>query len=241
MEKTILITGAASGIGKGIAEKFLGEKWKVCLLDSSAKNIASTIKDFEQKGFENFVFTLCDVSRENDVSDAIDLCVKNFGGIDAIVNNAGIGIQKSVEELSLSEWHKVVDTNLTSIFLTAKYGAKYLKKSKGNIINIASTRALMSEANTEAYSATKGGVVALSHALAMSLAPVRVNCISPGWINCTGEVFSAADHAQHPVGRIGVPADIAELAYFLASENAGFISGQNFCSDGGMTKKMIYV
>jgi NAD(P)-dependent dehydrogenase (short-subunit alcohol dehydrogenase family) len=136
-------------------------------------------------------------------------------------------------------------------FLCAKHALPYLKEQKGVIINIASTRSLMSEPNTEAYSASKGGIVALTHAMAASLGPdIRVNCISPGWIDVSewrkrslrhkGEL-TAADHAQHLAGRVGVPSDVAELALFLASPEASFITAANFIVDGGMTRKMIYV
>jgi NAD(P)-dependent dehydrogenase (short-subunit alcohol dehydrogenase family) len=123
----------------------------------------------------------------------------------------------------------------------AKYAAPFLRQAKGAIVNIASTRAMMSEPDSEAYAASKGGVVALTHALAVSLGPdVRVNCISPGWIETRKDAkHSDADRAQHPAGRVGVPQDIAELAAYLIS--AGFVTGQNVVVDGGMTKKMIYV
>jgi NAD(P)-dependent dehydrogenase (short-subunit alcohol dehydrogenase family) len=242
MKKTALITGAASGIGKGIAKKFLTEGWNAMLFDISLENLARTLSEFEGAGFANVKHYTGDVSNEFDVSNAVEFALNSFASIDCVVNNAGIGITKSVEELSLDEWRRVIDTNLTSVFLTAKHAASALKSSKGAIVNIASTRAFHSEANTEAYSASKGGIVAITHALSISLAPVRVNCVSPGWIdNGTFPPFTEADKNQHPVGRIGEPGDIAELAYFFASEKSSFITGQNFTCDGGMTKKMIYV
>jgi NAD(P)-dependent dehydrogenase (short-subunit alcohol dehydrogenase family) len=145
----------------------------------------------------------------------------------------------------------VIAVNLTGMFLLVKYTLPCFRNGKGAIVNIASTRASMSEADTEAYSASKGGVVALTHALALSLGPkIRVNCISPGWIETLSgkkksrrefPKFSAADHGQHPAGRVGTTEDVAEMALFLLSDKAGFITGQNFVVDGGMTKKMIYV
>jgi len=123
----------------------------------------------------------------------------------------------------------------------AKHSYPLFRGSKGAIVNISSTRFLQSEKNTFAYSASKGGVVSLTHSLAVSLGPlIRVNCISPGWIDTKGEPLRPEDHAQHPAGRVGRPQDIASLASYLLSEEAGFITGQNFIVDGGMTRKMIY-
>jgi NAD(P)-dependent dehydrogenase (short-subunit alcohol dehydrogenase family) len=153
--------------------------------------------------------------------------------------------------LSLEEWNRVIGTNLTGSFLTAKFAAPHLKQSKGSIINISSTRALQSEANTEAYSASKGGVLALTHSLAVSLGPeIKVNSISPGWIDVSGVKkkskskqieLTEADHLQHPAGRVGKAEDIANMVLFLLNPANDFITGQNFVIDGGMTKKMIYV
>jgi NAD(P)-dependent dehydrogenase (short-subunit alcohol dehydrogenase family) len=128
------------------------------------------------------------------------------------------------------------------MFLMAKHAAPHLRRTRGAIVNIASTRALQSEPDSEPYAASKGGVVALTHALALSLGPrVRVNCVSPGWIDTRAAKLSRADHAQHPVGRVGRPEDVAELVAFLLSDAAGFATGQNYVLDGGMTRKMIYV
>jgi NAD(P)-dependent dehydrogenase (short-subunit alcohol dehydrogenase family) len=156
-----------------------------------------------------------------------------------------------VEELPLEAWQQVLETNLTGYFLCAKYAIPHLRAARGAIVNIASTRALQSEPNTEAYSASKGAIVALTHALAVSLGPaIRLNCISPGWIEVgnwkkaalrRAPWHSPADQQQHPVGRVGEPADIAAMTAYLLSEAAGFITGQNIIIDGGMTNKMIYV
>ncbi|MDQ3233009.1 MAG: SDR family oxidoreductase, partial [Pseudobdellovibrionaceae bacterium] len=150
-------------------------------------------------------------------------------------------------ELSLKEWREILDTNLTSYFLFAKLCVESLKASHGCIVNIASTRALQSEADTEAYATSKGGIVALTHALAISLGPdVRVNCISPGWIDTRDastkkqEPLKPSDHQQHPAGRVGEPEDVAEFVHWLVDQQKGFITGQNFILDGGMTRKMIY-
>jgi NAD(P)-dependent dehydrogenase (short-subunit alcohol dehydrogenase family) len=171
--------------------------------------------------------------------------VDRFGRLDALVSNAGIMVRKPLRQLTLSEWRKVLDTNLTAAFLFARAAEKPLRASRGAIVTIASTRALMSEPNTESYAASKGGLVALTHSLAISLAPeVRVNCISPGWIVVRREQeekLRRKDHLQHPAGRVGRPEDIAAMATFLLDrDRAGFVTGANFVVDGGMTRKMIY-
>jgi len=176
------------------------------------------------------------------VENAIGETIGAFGRLDGLVNNAGIGTTRPMEKLTLEEWNRVIGTNLTGTFLCSKLAVPHLRQSKGAIVNIASTRARQSEANTEAYSASKGGIVALTHAMAVSLGPdIRVNCISPGWIETDPDaVHSESDEAQHPCGRVGTPADIAEMVAYLLSSRSGFITGQDFVIDGGMTKKMIY-
>jgi NAD(P)-dependent dehydrogenase (short-subunit alcohol dehydrogenase family) len=187
-------------------------------------------------------FFRCDVSREPSVRGCVRAVVREFGRLDALINNAGLAdpVTGPLERLELSEWNRRIAVNLTGVFLMSKHCAAHLRKANGSIVNIASTRALQSEPDTEAYAATKGAVVALTHAMAMSLGPqVRVNCISPGWI-AKGKLANK-DHAQHPVGRAGRPEDIGEMIAFLISEAAQFVTGQNFIADGGMTRKMIYV
>ncbi|MBD3264627.1 MAG: SDR family oxidoreductase, partial [Candidatus Omnitrophica bacterium] len=168
-----------------------------------------------------------------------------------LVNNAGVTAAKPIGELSYREWNRILSVNLGGAFLCSKYGAGMLSSQKGSIINIASTRALMSEPDTESYSASKGGIIALTHALAVSLGPdVRVNCISPGWIEVSGwkkskersePQLSPEDHSQHPAGRVGKPQDVASIACFLCDSRNDFITGANFIIDGGMTRKMIYI
>lgn len=196
-------------------------------------------------------FVRCDVSDEADVERAVETAIRRFGRLDGLVNNAGLADPENppVEKLSLEAWQRVIGTNLTGAFLCAKHAVPHLRKQQGAIVNIASTRALQAEPDTEAYSASKGGLVALTQALAVSLGPeIRVNTILPGWIDVRAwqhgagdvEPLRPIDHAQHPAGRVGRPEDVAALAHFLLYGESGFVTGAQFVVDGGMTKKMIY-
>lgn len=245
--KVALVTGGAQGIGKGIALLLAARGYRVVAADSDSE----AGRDLD---LPDVVFVPCDVSREASVRSCMRTTLRRFGRLDALVNNAGLAdpADGPLEALSLAAWNRRIAVNLTGVFLMAKHAAPHLRAARGAMVNIASTRALQSEPQTESYAATKGGVVALTHALAMSLGPeVRVNCVSPGWIDVSGEWkkrsarkalrLRRADHAQHPVGRVGRPEDVAGLVAYLVSEAAGFVTGQNFVIDGGMTKKMIYV
>ena len=243
--KRVIVTGGGQGIGKCIAKTFLENGAKVIIADNDGEAGRETAEEIKGLHFIN-----ADVSSEEDAKKTINETVRLHNGIDILINNAGIGISAPLSSLELLEWEKVIKVNLTGTFLFSKYCAPYLKETGGSIINISSTRGLMSEADTEAYSASKGGITALTHAMAVSLGPrVRVNAISPGWIEVSEwkkkaqrekPGHSKDDKKQHPVGRVGKPEDIAEMALYLASEKASFITGQNFIIDGGMTKKMIY-
>lgn len=247
--RVAIVTGGAQGIGKAIAQRLLRDGAAVVIADIDAEAGGQTVAEYASLGPVRFVEA--DVASEEAVRAMVCTAVDAFGGIDVLVNNTGIGHTKPVTELTLDEWNRVLAVNLTGIFLCVKHAAPSLRARHGTVVNIASTRALMSEANTEAYSASKGGVVALTHALAVSLGPdVRVNCISPGWIE-TGDwqktsrrrtpVHSEADRLQHPAGRVGRPEDIAAMVAHLCSPAAGFITAANVVIDGGMTRKMIYV
>ncbi|MFZ0391219.1 MAG: glucose 1-dehydrogenase [Calditrichia bacterium] len=247
--KTAVITGGGQGIGKAIAANFLEQGMKVVIGEVDAEAGQETEREFSSRG--KILFVKCDVSREEEVKKLITETVEFGGGIDVLINNAATAENKPLEELTLSEWDRVIAVNLTGAFLCAKHAAPHLRNQRGSIVNISSTRALMSEAHTEAYSASKGGILALTHALAISLGPqIRVNCISPGWIETSRWQKAAErsepelreeDHQQHPAGRVGRPQDIAALARFLISAESGFITGANFIADGGMTRKMIYL
>jgi len=235
-----LVTGGAKGIGLAIARHLLGCGWNLGVIDLSDSGSRRAYPPRSR----NVLVIEGDVRDEKTVSDAVDAIVQRFGRLDAVVSNAGIMIRKPLRRLTLAEWHRVIDTNLTAAFLLARAAEKPLRKARGAMVTIASTRALMSEPNTESYSATKGGLVALTHALAISLGPkVRVNCVSPGWIETKNyAAFRRKDHRQHPVGRVGKPQDIAEIvAWLLDGKRSVFVTGANFVVDGGMTRKMIYV
>lgn len=247
--KVVIITGGAQGIGKAIAKYFLEQNLNVIIADNDNKAGKETVKEFTP--FGNITFIKTNVAEEVEIKALVKSVIKTYRRLDSLINNAGIMIRKPIEKLSLKEWNQVIATNLTSAFLCTKHAAPYLKKSQGTIVNIASTRALMSEPHTESYSATKGAIVTLTHALAVSLGPlVRVNSISPGWIEVNDWKKTATRHTpkhsiedekQHPVGRVGKPEDIASLAFYLTSHQSGFITGENFVVDGGMRHKMIYV
>lgn len=248
MTKNIIVTGGAQGIGKIITQHLLKEGYCVSVFEIDEE----AIHEFrEEEKSEKLVFFKCDVSIENEVEEAMKKSFEVFGRIDGLINNAAIARNKPVTDLTLEEWSRVIAVNLAGPFLCAKYATPCLKETNGSIINLCSTRAFQSESNTEAYSASKGGVYALTHALAISLGPeIRVNCISPGWIDVSGirkkteakpYQVTEADKSQHPAGRVGNGSDIARMVLFLLNPENSFITGQNFVVDGGMTKKMIYV
>ncbi len=248
--RTVVVTGGGQGIGKGIARHLLMQGWQVVVAEIDVEAGDEATAELANLGAIRFIQT--DVTDEASVAALMSQTFHEMGGIDALVNNAGIAAPANspVEALDLAQWQRVIAANLTGPMLCAKHAASHLCRAHGAIVNIASTRALQSEANTEAYSASKGGLVALTHALAVSLGPaIRVNCISPGWIDVSlwqkssrreEPDLRALDHAQHPAGRVGKPEDIAAMTAFLLSDEAGFITGQNFVVDGGMTVKMIY-
>ena len=228
-QKAAIVTGGSQGIGLAIAGLLEEHGYRVAVAD---------LKTIKRK---NLLFVRTDVSSEGSVRACVRTVVKRFGRLDALVNNAGIASPGNgpVEKLALREWNRRIGVNLTGPYLMVKHCAPHLRRRGGAVVNIASTRALQSEPDTEAYATAKGGLVALTHALAMSLGPeVRVNCVSPGWI--AKQPVRKKDHAQHPAGRVGRGEDIAEIVAYLLSDAAGFVTGQNFVVDGGMTKKMIY-
>jgi NAD(P)-dependent dehydrogenase (short-subunit alcohol dehydrogenase family) len=231
IQRVALITGGVNGIGAGIASRLAKDGWRVVVAD---RQPAGT----PVEGGRYFV---CDVGDEASVSALINSIAVTEQRLDALICNAGFMIRKPIADLSLAEWSSVLTTNLTSTFLLVRSAETLLRAAKGAVVTIASTRARMSEPDTESYSASKGGLVALTHALAISLGPdVRVNCISPGWILTKGPEPTEKEHAFHPAGRVGRVEDVAELAAFLVGPVSGFITGGDFVVDGGVTRKMIY-
>lgn len=235
--KVAIVTGGGHGIGAEIVRHLLAQEMRVIVAD--LKPSPGDIHDPSR-----ILGIKTDVKSEASIKHMIQRGRSHFGRIDCLINNAGLlpNEKRSFENTTLKIWNEYIATNLTGAFICAKYAAPHLKKHQGTIINIASTRAFQSEGNNEPYAASKGGLVSLTHELAITLGPdIRVNCISPGWIQTHGEKLRRVDHSQHPVGRVGKPEDVANLVSFLISEQAAFITGQNFVIDGGMTVKMIYV
>lgn len=241
-QQKVIITGAGKGIGREIAVSFALRGASVMVADRDETGGKETVSLIAEKGFGAF-FCKADVSDPVMVDTLIKVSEEKLGGINVLINNAGFGIWKSPYDLTIGEWDSVINTNLRGAFLCSRKAAEVMKKNGGgSIINIASTRAFMSEPMSEAYAASKGGLVALTHAMAASLSDdrIRVNCISPGWIE-TGDysILKESDHLQHFSQRVGVPSDIAQACIFLAEND--FINGENIIIDGGMTKKMIYL
>lgn len=238
MKPVALITGAAHGIGRATARQLLDEGWLIGAVDMSGPNLERAFG----KQARRVVLIEGDIGDEATAKRAVAATLERFGQLDGVVSNAGMMIRKPIRQLTLEEWRRVIDVNLTAAFLLAKAAEKPLRQTKGAFVSTASTRAAMSEPDTEAYSASKGGLVALTHALAISLAPVRVNCVSPGWIATKDyDKLRRKDHTQHPAGRVGRPEDVAQIvAWLLDKDRSGFVTGANFTVDGGMTRKMIY-
>ena len=249
MNKAAVITGGAQGIGRGCAEHLIGAGWRVACLDVDAQAVAELADEF---GSEQLLAMAADVADEEAVARAFDR-VDSWtagGGLDLLFNNAGLAGAETgpVEELSLAEWRRRIDASLTGTFLCTRAAIPALRRRRGAIVNMASTRAFQSEPNCEAYAAAKGGIVALTHALAVSLGPdIRVNAVAPGWIETRPFArrdkrqpveHDEAERLQHPAGRVGTPRDIAEAIEWLAG--AGFVTGQTIVVDGGMQKRMIY-
>lgn len=221
-DKVVIVTGGANGIGKCISEEFAKAGAYVCVIDLK-----------ENDYFQG------DLADKATLEKFAEKVIAEFGHVDVLVNNAA-PLSRGIAEASYEDFEYALKVGVTAPFYLAKLFSPYFAEG-ASIVNISSSRDRMSQPQTESYTAAKGGIAALTHGLAMSLAgKVRVNSISPGWIDTDYTVYTGPDAVQQPVGRVGNPKDIANMVLFLASEKAGFITGENICIDGGMTKQMIY-
>ncbi|MCL2236249.1 MAG: SDR family oxidoreductase [Defluviitaleaceae bacterium] len=220
--KVVVITGGASGIGKTIAQEFTEKGSKVCVIDILPNGY-----------FQG------DVGDQRTLEIFADKVITEHGKVDFLINNAPPPM-KGINECTFQDFSRALQIGVTAAFYLTKLFMPHFTRNSA-IVNISSTRAIMSQPQTESYTAAKGGISALTHALAASLAgQVRVNTVSPGWIDVNFAEHHGADAAQHPAGRVGNPLDIASMVLFLCSEKAGFITGQDFVVDGGMTRQMVY-
>ena len=221
-DKVVIVTGGANGIGKCISEEFTKAGAHVCIIDLC-----------ENDYFQG------DLADKDTLERFAEKVISEYGHVDVLVNNA-IPLSRGIAEASYEDFEYALKVGVTAPFYLSKLFVPYFSK-EASIINISSSRDRMSQPQTESYTAAKGGIAALTHGLAMSLAGmVRVNSISPGWIDTDYTVYEGPDAVQQPVGRVGNPLDIANMVLFLCSDKAGFITGENICIDGGMTKQMIY-
>lgn len=222
-DKVVIVTGGAQGIGKCIAEEFRKQGALVEVID-------------KQEELDHFVG---DLSNKYAIEEFTKLVIEKYGKVDFIVNNA-LPLMKGIDECSYEEFEYALKVGVTAPFYMVKLLKNHLAEG-ASIVNISSSRDRMSQPQTESYTAAKGGIAALTHALAVSLAgKARVNSISPGWIDTDYKVYEGPDAYQQPAGRVGNPLDIANMVLFLCSKKAGFITGENICIDGGMTRQMIY-
>ena len=221
-DKVVVVTGGANGIGKCISEEFAKAGSHVCVIDL-CKNVYFQGDLADRETLERFA----------------EKVIAEYGRVDVLVNNAA-PLSCGIAEASYEDFEYALKVGVTAPFYLSKLFMPYFAEGAG-IVNISSSRDRMSQPQTESYTAAKGGIAALTHALAVSLAgKVRVNSISPGWIDTDYRVYEGPDAVQQPVGRVGNPMDIANMVLFLCSDKAGFITGENICIDGGMTKQMIY-
>lgn len=241
-KKVAIISGSGKGIGKSLARAFALKKYHVVIAEIDQKSGRETMDELLEAG-ESAKFIKTDVSKVSDIESMVKKTIEQFGRIDVLINNAGLSEFTNIFELNEEQWDRVLNTNLKSVFFASREVARHMKEKGGSIINIASTRAIMSEPNSEAYAASKGGILGLTHALAASLSEHRiaVNAILPGWIaNEDYDKLRPQDHDQHFSKRVGKPGDIARACLFLADPQNNFITGSQLVIDGGMTRKMIY-
>ncbi|MBO8155491.1 MAG: SDR family oxidoreductase [Bacillaceae bacterium] len=244
-KEIVLITGASNGIGKALAEQYASKGSTIIMADVDEKNGKILENKLNSDGRQAF-YIPCDVQKQEDIQNLFLKALKLTGIPTILINNAGVSRFQNLFHVTAEDWDHVLNTNLRSVFLCSKEAASYWKEQQiqGRIVNIASTRTFMSEPDSEAYAASKGGMIALTHALALSLSPyhIRVNSVSPGWIETQNyDELSNEDHEQHPAGRVGNPEDVAKACLYLTDPKNSFVTGENIVVDGGMTRKMIYV
>lgn len=245
--KVAIVTGGSKGIGAGIAEIFC-EEGAHCFIVARGRDAIDTKVEALRKAGGKADGIVCDVGKSDDVQAMTERVVREAGGIDVLVNNAGYHNSKGIEALSEEEWDALLDTNLKSVFLCTKFALPALKKSQGTVINMSSMVGLVGQPNACAYAATKGGIIALTKNLAIDLAPyhIRVNVICPGWIQTplVEEWFEKQQdpvaarkyiYGQHPIGRIGTSREVGQAALFLATQDSAFTTGSVIECDGGIT------
>lgn len=246
-QHVVVVTGSGQGIGRAIAMMYAQNGAHVVIAERDAALGEATAQAINEQSLAegSAFFHPVDVSQPHEIVQLMQMVDERWGRLDVLVNNAGISIWESPYDLTVEAWDYILNTNLRSVFLGSREAAKIMRKNGGGaILNLSSTRAHMSEPHSEAYAASKGGILALTHAMAVSFAPDRisVNALSPGWIE-TGDYDSlrTEDHDQHPSGRVGKPDDIARACLFLTQKENDFITGAELVIDGGMTRKMIYL
>lgn len=243
MDKIVLITGAGAGIGRALAIAYAEQGAVPVIIDRDEDGLEATAELLQEQGYDSLSF-VTDMSKPEEIVQLLLDVETMLGRLDIVINNAGFGIWKSPYELSIDEWDSVMDTNLKGTFVCSREAAKLMRRSGGGaIVNISSTRAMMSEPNSEAYAASKGGILSLTHAMAVSLGPdhITVNAICPGWIeNGDYSKLRPEDHEQHPAKRVGRPEDVARACLYLTDPSNDFVTGTHITVDGGMTRRMIY-
>ena len=245
-DNIVIVTGGGQGIGLAVASMYAAHGAHVVIAERNPEAGEGAVQKInaaqDTPGTALFVHT--DVSSPEQIEQLMQTVDSRWGRLDVLINNAGLSVWESPYDLAVDAWDRILNTNLRSVFLASREAAKIMRRNGGGaIVNLASTRAHMSEPHSEAYAASKGGILALTHALGVSLGPdaIRVNAISPGWIeNGDYSALRSQDHAQHPAGRVGTPDDIARACLFLTSTDNDFITGTELVIDGGMTRKMIY-
>jgi len=245
--KVAIITGSSKGIGKGCAQVLAQEGAAVIIVSRTEATGLAMVKEIQDKGGKA-IYVQTDVSRSQQVQNMIKGAIDEFGRLDILINNAGYHISKNIEETSEEEWDFIINTNLKSVFLCSKYALPHLRKTKGCIINMSSMVGLVGQSNAGAYSATKGGIVAMTKGMSLDFARdgIRVNCICPGWIKTplVDDWFSQQPDEQkareyinsvHPLDRIGTIEECGRVALFLAAEDSAFMTGSILTVDGGVT------